>query len=321
MTHDEWFDTYRQYIYVLLFSLSKGPLKSFKKNEKGSMKLYRCSKMSENEYIKIKEKFDKKSKEEKLMFFCKNFLSFSKNEETARNFASNSSENFVKYLYILIIEDNSDFYNNIDIGDNSYFEDKEEEVVFFPFSCFTIDKIEEENDLKVLYIKYLSGVNEIVKNQVKNKPNDTIKKKLEDVFLNGYGKYIYNLFNDITKVYDLYIEEETGIKIESNIPNINTTYEDEKDIIVETFKEVNQIKFQITEHENIENILDEVTYDVEDTDFDELGYIRIIGESKNENDFLKLNKEKAYLIINGKKENLCYKYKLNKGQNKIKFVF
>ena len=323
LTYDECLDTYRQYIYVLLFSLSKGSLKSFKKNEKGSMKLYRGSKMAENEYKKIKEKFDKKSKEEKLMFFCKNFLSFSKDEGTAEQFASNSSGNFVGCKYTLTIEDSSDYFNNIDVGDNSAFEDEEQEVLFFPFSCFTINKIEEEkeNKFKVLYIKYLSGVNEIVKNQVKNKPNDTIKKKLEDVFLNGYGKYIYNLFNDITKVYDLYIEEEIGIKIESNIPNINATYEDEKDIVVETFKEVNQIKFQINEHENIENILDEVIYDVKDTDFDELGYIRIIGESKNENDFLKLNKEKAYLIINGKKENLCYKYKLNKGKNKIKFVF
>ena len=121
---------------------------------------------------------------------------------------------------------------------------------------------------------------------MKNKPNDTSKKKLEEVFLNGYGKYIYNLFNDIIKVYDLYIEEETGIKIESNIPNINTIYEDEKDIVVETFKEVNQIKFQIIEHENIENILDEVIYDVEDADFDELGYIRIIGKAKMKMIFL-----------------------------------
>ena len=110
------------------------------------------------------------------MFFCKNFLSFSKNEETPKNFASNSSGNLVGCVYTLTIEDDSDYFNNIDVGDNSYFGEGEQEVLFFPFSCFTIDKIEEENDLKVLYIKYLSGVNEIVKNQVKNKPNDTSKK-------------------------------------------------------------------------------------------------------------------------------------------------
>jgi len=80
LTHDECLDIYRQYIYVLLFSLSKVSLNSFKKNEKRRMKLYRGQKMAENEYKKIKEKFGKKSKEEKLMFFCKNFLSFSKNE-------------------------------------------------------------------------------------------------------------------------------------------------------------------------------------------------------------------------------------------------
>ena len=320
LTYDKWLDTYRQFIYVLLFSLSKDTLKSFTQ-EKGIKELYRGSKMSKDEYKKIKEKFGKKSKEEKLMFFCKNFLSFSKDEKISESFASNPSGNLVGCIYTLEIEDSTDYYNNIDIGDNSYFGNSEKEVLFFPFSCFTIEKIEEKYPFKVLHIKYLNGVNEIVKNQVKNKPNDTIKKKLEDVFLNGYGKYIYNLFNDITKVYDLYIENETHIKIQSNIPNINTIYEDEKDIVVETFKEVNQTKFQIIGHENIENILDEVIYDVEDKDFDELGYIRIIGESKNENDFLKLNKDKAYLIINGKKEDLCYKYKLHKGQNKIKFVF
>jgi hypothetical protein len=228
--------------------------------------------MSKKEYKDIKEKFDKKSKEEKLMFFCKNFFSFSKDEETAEKFASEPKKNNVGCKYILTIEDSSDYFNNIDVGDNSAFEDEEQEVLFFPFSCFTINKIEEEkeNKFKVLYIKYLSGVNEIVKNQVKNKPNDTIKKKLEDVFLNGFGKYIYNLFNDITKVYDLYIEEVTGIKIESNIPNMNTIYEDEKGMPRESFKMVNQIRHQIIGHEEIENILenilDEVIYDVEDSD-------------------------------------------------------
>ena len=321
LTHNECLDMYRQYIYVLLFSLSKSSYESFKKGEK----LYRGSKMSEKEYKQIKEKFYKKSKEEKLMFYCKNFLSFSKDRDIAKGFALDSPGNLVACLYTLTIKDSSEYFNNIDVGDNSPY--KEREILFFPFSCFTIEKIEEdkENNLKIFYIKYLSGANEIVKNEVKNKPNDTIKKKLEDAFLNGYGKYIYNLFNDIIKVYDLYIKEETGIKIESNIPDINTTYEDEKEVL-ESFKEVNQTRFHINGNESLENILDvldidEVIYDVEDTDFDELGYVRIIGESKNDNDFLKLNKEKVYLIINGKKEDLCYKYKLNKGQNKIKFVF
>lgn len=49
LTHDECLDTYRQYIYVLLFLLSKVSLNSFKKNEKRRMKLYRGQKMAENE--------------------------------------------------------------------------------------------------------------------------------------------------------------------------------------------------------------------------------------------------------------------------------
>ena len=328
LTYDKWLDTYRQYIYVLFYSLSKESLKSFKNNkEKETQELYRGNVMARDEYKHLQEKFDKKNKEEKTIFYSKNFLSFSKEEDVAEDFAKNSSENqdLIKIIYILKVEDSSDYMNNIDVGNNSQFEDKEAEVLFFPFSCFMVEKIEDLNkkyNLTVFHLKYLSGANDIIKNEVKNKPIEKIKKKLEEVFLNGYGKYICKLFKGINEIYDSYIEEKTGIKIKSKIPE-DKVYEDEKDAVTESFKIENQLKFHflIERSKNIENILDEVIYDVDDNDFDESGYIRIIGENEKGNDFLKMNKEKAYLIINGKKEKLCYKYKLNKGQNTIKFVF
>ena len=63
--------------------------------------------MSVNEYKKIKDKYNIKKNDEKLMFFSKNFLSFSKNGEVAESFANISNEpqeeepSLGNYLFIL----------------------------------------------------------------------------------------------------------------------------------------------------------------------------------------------------------------------------
>ena len=74
-------------------------------------------------------------------------------------------------------------------------------------------------------------------------------------------------------------------------------------------------------NENITKKLNkELIYDVKKEDIDENGEVQILGEHVGGEDFVKLNRDKSYLIINGKTEELCYKYKLKEGINRIEIV-
>ena len=260
-----------------------------------------------------------------IYMFSKSFLSFSKSEEQAKQFYNNNPpNNTINCEFIIEINDDEHF-NNIEIGKNNSDNPQEEEILFLPYSCFIIEnnkkKEKEENEenrfLFKLYLRYFNNYDKKVNEKIQEiKVSNEAKEKIENAFLNEYGKYLYNMFNFITDEYDKYIEEETQVKIKSKIP-LNKDY----------FKSENQVKdfyFPRNKQENDEEELedlDEVIYKVEESDIDKEGLVRIIGENKKGDDFLKLNKDKVYLIINGKKENLCYKYKLPKGENKIKFVF
>ena len=92
--------------------------------------------------------------------------------------------------------------------------------------------------------------------------------------------------------------------------NENIDFED-PNIIYVPFEPANLIK----DH-NHKKKIDGVLYDVEEKDIDKDGYVNILGKN-----FVQENKNKVNLIINGKEENLCHKYKLNKGINTIKFIF
>ena len=75
---NEKFDDYLPFIFTLYDALSKGFLNPYKK------KLYRGGKLSNKEFDEIISKKNKNSKE-KLFYFSKNFLSFSKSLDVARN--------------------------------------------------------------------------------------------------------------------------------------------------------------------------------------------------------------------------------------------
>ena len=126
--------------------------------------------MKEIEYMqklkKIKEKNKGKAKKEDLpgnIIFSKSFLSFSKEKTIALNFLSNPNENTRKVLFFLEIENNKDDNINYilstyaDIQKFSLF-DKEEEVLFFPYSSFEFLFIRKSNKYEGILeigLKYL----------------------------------------------------------------------------------------------------------------------------------------------------------------------
>ena len=74
------FDEYHPFIFLMYDSLNKGYLKSYKK------KLYRGGKILKSEFDKIITNKNKcVNNNEKLFYFSKNFLSFSKDEQVAKN--------------------------------------------------------------------------------------------------------------------------------------------------------------------------------------------------------------------------------------------
>ena len=107
------------------------------------------------------EKFKKKGDVEGFpgaIVFSKTFLSFSKKINVAEGFMNhNPKEKFSKVLFILNKDNIEIDYNSstqVDVGKLSVLDD-EEEVLFFPFSPFKIEKIEKENDIYKIELNYL----------------------------------------------------------------------------------------------------------------------------------------------------------------------
>ena len=157
-----------------------------------SIKLYRGARISENELNRMKnilnEKniynnkidnifnltknlqiindLDKNLIIPKILFYSRCFLSFSRNINVAQSFSGNILlELNLQYLDLKEIQSNSDIskfsaYSN------------EEEIVFYPFSSFSIEKIVNENGKTKIILeclgKYKDSINEIMKKYKNN---------------------------------------------------------------------------------------------------------------------------------------------------------
>ena len=112
--------------------------------------LYRGSILLNKEIEKIKNYLNNKIENlPGAIIFSKSFLSFSKDKNIAKYFLNlneNKNKEFNKVLFILEKDDNIDYSlsTHADIEELSYFDEKE--VLFFPFSSFEINNINEIND-------------------------------------------------------------------------------------------------------------------------------------------------------------------------------
>lgn len=273
-------------------------------------KLYRFSLMSKSEKKKLDE-YLKKKKEglPAAICFSKAFLSFSEDRQVAEGFflkhllENPQNDEFYNIIYILEKKDNisneslNTFINLSDIAKMK----NEKEVLFLPFSAFEIEKIKEVNEANTTYyeieINYLDKYTDKL-NMIQN--NELISN-------NTFGKE----FIESGIVPQISIEKRTSKMLISDANKFDKSFNENKQKIINN-KYNEQIEKKLSK---------ELIYDVKKEDIDKNGEVQILGEHLNGEDFVKLNKNISYLIINGKKEELCYKYKLKEGINRIEIVF
>ena len=319
LSHDDGFDIYREYITIMFRSLKNKTFETFTKK-----KLYRGTIIGKKDFEKLYDLFGKKTNKEKIIFFSKSFLSFSKDEGTADDFLRYSmgkvNENLILCKFIIYNGGDSTAFN-IDVKDNSAFGTSEREVLFLPMSCFLVVNIEKsEQYSNIIYLKYLDEFSKKIEEKL-GKIKESLKDQIdfENAFLNNYGKNIYKLYPHIIDDYNKYIKEKYFINIKKVIPEYEKEYTKEEKKVDIKFNTEDEVKKILSEEKiNIKNkqISNKVIYNVTNKDFDEKGFVKILGEK-----FVELNKDKIDIDINGTRVELCHKYKLNKGINEIIFYF
>ena len=123
----------------------------------------------------------------KLIISAKCFLSFSKKESIARGFLIGLDEDLIKVLFIIKnIDDkkiDKQLLSNAYIKEFSKYKD-EDEVLFFPLSCFEVKEIKKENNIKKIKLEYLVKYKKIINNELKN---------LEVINNTEFSNYLVNI--------------------------------------------------------------------------------------------------------------------------------
>ena len=267
-------------------------------------KLYRFSYLEQKEIDKINEYLENKKPDlPAANFFSKAFLSFTEEETIAYSFYEEykkepskcNNKNLVPIFFHLIKKGNinKSFYSHIKLGNISFFEN-EKEILFLPFTCFEI----------------LSVTPYPKEKKVKSISN---KKKVEYyiIELTYLGQYEKDLKN-IEKEEKIPKTEFRDIIVDSRLIELNQDITNKN--LIDEFNE-----YEKSLKRNNEDIY--ILYDVKEEDIDENHYVQIFGRHSedNETDFVQENKEKIKIIINNEEKALGYKYKLEKGENKLIF--
>ena len=190
------FDLYRIYIFLLYNGIHKKTLKNY-----SSGKLYRGSSLLKSEYLSIKNYLEEKKKNKTnttaVLYYLKNFASFSKEEKKADEFLqfnmlkNKGNKDLVNVKYI--IDENTDtnfFVPNLDIENCSEIP-QEKEVLFLPLSCFEIYDIEEKSDYSIIRLKYLTQYKkEMIKYIERLKAQEDIQSFFERIAESKYAKDI-----------------------------------------------------------------------------------------------------------------------------------
>ena len=189
------FDLYRTYIFLLYNGIHKKTLKNY-----CSGKLYRGAALSKSEYQSIKKYLEiKKNNNDKnsaVLYYLKNFASFSKEVSTAKDFLndakSKNNENKDLIYILYIIDENVDvnfFVANIDLENLSVFPEKE--VLFLPLSCFEIYSIEEMEGYSIIKLRYLTKYKiQMLEHIEKLESQKKIQSFFEEIVESKYAKDI-----------------------------------------------------------------------------------------------------------------------------------
>ena len=283
--------------------------------------LYRGSTISKDEVKQIEKNIKEKRKDlpdfPGALAFCKSFLSFSKDKKIAEQFPFNMKDikkDYFKVLYILEKDDKIE-YNLLthcdleNISDNN----REKEVLFFPFSSFgikSIDFIEKENRY-VINLVYLGKFLKDYKISKENKLiNSELKKKLASSGLVDPKK----LENETNKKLEKEFKNE-AIEIKKKIKQKHKQKPKPK-----SDKNIITAEIEIKEDENINKHI-QIINSYENTitiNKKQFKNINKPEEFKNENDI----RNNIEIKINNKTIPLFYLHKFEKaGKYEIKYIF
>ena len=227
-------------------------------------KLYRRARMSESEINKLKKVFENKNKCNendsenikipKILFYSRAFLSFSKRKEVAMGFNGN-----------VLLELQLDYLNLNDIQSNSNIKkfsrfSEEEEILFYPFSSFSIENMTEENGLiKIVLVslgKYKEGTKKVF-DKYKNKDFKNFQKQASNTdFYKMINKAKYIKPIDALQISYTKITEKPFNKKEVE-EFINENFDKEKFKIRTETKEIKEEDVQYEEREDPEKNNDE----------------------------------------------------------------
>ena len=209
-------DNYLSYIKVLYEGIRLKALPYSSDNI-----LYRGAQLPNKEISKIVE-YQNKGDVNGLpgeIVFSKTFLSFSKSINVAKAFmGQNPKQKFSKVLFILKKDADIDFSSSthVDVGKLSLLDD-EEEVLFFPFSSFKIERIQKENDVYIIELKYLAKYYKNYEKDFttlsKNIPDTEFKKQL---FGSKLIRMEQNAAINTTKLIRDYNSYRTDIRLNSS---------------------------------------------------------------------------------------------------------
>ena len=225
-----------------------------------------------------------------LIYYFKSFKSFTRKKDITKTFMKMLPKDSTKVLYIVE-------KNNIegDLVSNSYIKDfskygYEEEVLFFPFSSFEIEKIEDEINHVNIYLKYLGRYKSIIEG--KKSMNNLFK----DIPINNFGREI-NEMGLINYKFIRFFEVEEVISLDGNSKCVLCF---ETNVLIISIS--NMVKlYKREQNKNICNIL---IHEKEITDLLKLNENTFISCSKDKrikfiqvtNDFTKLILLKSFVI-------------------------
>ena len=179
----------------------------------------------------------------KVIYYFKSFKSFSKNLEKAKKFIKPPRQDTTSLLFILEnYNNNIEGVSNADIKEFSKFPG-EEEVLFFPFSSFEVEKIdngseEQKNYIKIT-LKYLgNNIPNIKYNIFRDLPKNQFGKDITEM---GLIKYKFNKFYEVEKEINIGLIAATCLVVF------------EKNILLLSIGNILKL-FNINENKNILNI-------------------------------------------------------------------
>ena len=232
------------YIKMLYKGLEINSLKPFDVNE---CNIYRGSYINKKELDLIKKYYknmkDIKNKKYNLpssVLYSKSFLSFSKNEKKAVNFLNNNNHNSNAVPVLFVITQKTpykyEYISDADLEKDSISRySNEKEVLFFPFSCFTVEKISDNfyyeiNNKKIqlhlIYLDYLGRYSDTIIDAINNIDKIELEKEIEN---SNYIKNIQKTKNQ-NNLKDNIIEEYNNINSQKEHISITSSTSSTPDI-------------------------------------------------------------------------------------------